>query len=55
MVVIILLIGGTVMVGSNGSTAQQIDEKIAATEKARADLIGQIELRVVSSGPVTLH
>lgn len=55
MVVIILLIGGTVLYGSNGSTAHELDEKIAAAEKARADMIGQIDLRVVSGGPVTLH
>jgi len=48
------LLGGIVVWGSNGSTAQEAREEIAEAEAERALLIGQIELRVIEERP-TLH
>jgi hypothetical protein len=41
------VLGGVVVSGSNGSTARQAAEQLAAAERDRAALIGLIELRVV--------
>lgn len=41
------LLGGVVMLGSNGSTAKEAAAQLAAAEAARAELIGSIELHVV--------
>ena len=48
------LLGGIVVVGSNGSTAKETAREMAAAEASRAALIGQIQLRVVG-GRETLH
>jgi len=47
-------LGGFVVWGSNRSTANEAGEEMAAAERRRAALIGQIELRVVGDRP-TLH
>ena len=52
---LILLLGGTVLLGSNSSTAQQTAEKIANKEKLRAELISGIDLRLVEDAPKLLH
>jgi hypothetical protein len=44
------MIGGTVLAGSNRSTSQQAAAALAAAEAERAELIGQIDLRVVGGG-----
>jgi hypothetical protein len=41
------VLGGIVASGSNRSTLQQIRAKIGATEARRAELIGQLALRLV--------
>lgn len=51
----ILIIGGLVLAGSNATTATQIAERIEAAEKLRAELIGQIDLRVVAERGQLLH
>jgi hypothetical protein len=43
-----LMIGGFVAFGSNTSTARQAAAGIAAAEQRRAELIGRIDLQVVS-------
>jgi len=48
------LIGGFVLLGSNGSTSEQATAALREAEAQRAMLIGQIELRVVG-GTDTLH
>ena len=48
------MLGGVVLLGSNATTWDQTQADLNATEKMRADLIGQIELRLVSERP-TLH
>ena len=55
MIAIILPLGGTVLYGSNDSTAQQTAEKIATLERERAELIGGIDLRLVADAPPLLH
>lgn len=47
------VLGGIVSLGSNTSTLQQTTAAIDAAERARSDLIGGIDLRVVSGS--TLH
>ena len=44
---IAVVIGGTVILGSNTSTSKQTEAAIKATEGLRAELIGKINLRVV--------
>jgi hypothetical protein len=44
------VIGGFVLVGSNGSTAQEATAALRAAEAERAELIGKIELHVVGEG-----
>lgn len=48
------VLGGIVLLGSNATTWAERETDLHATETARADLIGQIDLRVVSERP-TLH
>src|SRR5262249_17844521 len=55
MIAIILPIGGTVLYGSNNSTAAQTAQKIASLQQQRADLIGTIDLRVVDDAPFLLN
>lgn len=48
------LLGGIAVAGSNGSTAKETTQEMAAAEATRAALIGQIQLRVIEGG-VALH
>jgi hypothetical protein len=41
------VIGGIVLLGSNGSTAEEASADLAAAEAERAELIGAIDLRLV--------
>jgi hypothetical protein len=45
------MIGGTVVFGSNTTTAKQISATIEAAETRRAELIGHLELRLVGERP----
>ena len=47
-------LGGVVTLGSNNTTAKEAAAQLAEAEAERADLIGQIELRVVGKRD-TLH
>lgn len=51
---IALVLGGIVSLGSNISTLRQTDEAIRAAEALRAQLIGRIDLRMVSDAPMKL-
>jgi hypothetical protein len=55
MIAIILPLGGTVLYGSNNSTAEQTAQKIALLERQRAELIGGIDLRLVADAPPLLQ
>jgi len=44
-------LGGIVLLGSNVSTLRQTTAAMSAAEAALSDLIGRIDLRVVSDGP----
>jgi hypothetical protein len=55
MIAIILPLGGVVLYGSNDSTARQTADQIAALERQRAELIGGINLRVVTDAPPLLN
>ena len=48
------VLGGNVLLGSNATTWEQTEAELHAAEKARAELIGGIELKLVSERP-TLH
>jgi hypothetical protein len=48
------LLGGIVVWGSNGSTANEAKSELAVAEANRKALIGMIDLRVVAERP-TLH
>jgi hypothetical protein len=48
------VIGGVVLLGSNSTTWKQTEAARAASEKMRADMIEQLQLRVVEERP-TLH
>src|ERR1700676_792195 len=48
------VLGGIVLLGSNATTWAQTESELHAAEAARADLIGQIDLRLVSERP-TIH
>jgi hypothetical protein len=45
------IIGGTVVFGSNTTTAKQISAAIGAAEARRAELIGHLDLRLVGGRP----
>ena len=49
------VLGGIVSLGSNTSTLQQTMDAIDAAEAQRSELIGRIELRLVSDGPRKLN
>ena len=49
------VLGGIVSLGSNTSTLQQTTAAIAAAEAHRSELIGRIDLRVVSDGMKKLN
>ncbi|MBR1190000.1 hypothetical protein [Bradyrhizobium sp. AUGA SZCCT0160] len=51
---IAMILGGIVSLGSNVSTLRQTEEAIGAAELARSDLIGRIDLRMVSDAPMKL-
>jgi hypothetical protein len=51
---IALVLGGVVSLGSNVSTLRQTEAAISAAELLRSDLIGRIDLRVVSDAPMKL-
>lgn len=48
-------IGGTVLLGSNRTTWMQTQEALRASENLRREIIGRMELRVVSEESPTLH
>ena len=48
MAAMTLAIGGIVVFGSNTSTAKQTAAELAAAELRRTELIGKIDLRVIS-------
>lgn len=54
MLAMAALLGGIVVWGSNGSTANEAENELAAAEANRKALIGLIDLRVVAERP-TLH
>jgi hypothetical protein len=54
MLAMAALLGGIVVWGSNGSTAKEAENELAAAEANRKALIGMIDLRVVAERP-TLH
>jgi hypothetical protein len=47
------VIGGTVVFGSNASTARQTQDAIKASEALRAELVGRVELRTVEEADRT--
>jgi hypothetical protein len=49
------ILGGIVLLGSNATTWKQTETALRASEAMRADLIGQMELRVVDGGVRRLH
>ncbi len=51
---IVAVLGGIVVAGSNRSTAREAAAQLSAAQARRAELIGMIELRIVSGGK-TLH
>jgi hypothetical protein len=51
MIAGILTLGGLVLAGSNGTTAEQTAEKIAEAEQMRAELISQMSLTLVPDLP----
>jgi hypothetical protein len=55
MIAAILSLGGAVLAGSNGTTARETAEKIAAAEEARAELISGMELTLVPNPSRVLH
>ena len=55
MVAAILLLGGIVLAGSNASTARETAAAIADAERLRAELIGEINLRLVPEPSRLLH
>jgi hypothetical protein len=55
MIAAILSLGGAVLAGSNGTTAQQTAEKIITAEQMRAELIGEMNLTLVPEPSRLLH
>ena len=54
MLAMAALLGGIVVWGSNGWTANEAEDELAAAKANRKALIGMIDLRVVAERP-TLH
>ena len=54
MLAMAALLGGIVVWGSNGSTANEAENELATAEANRKALIGMIDLRVVAERP-TFH
>ncbi len=50
IVSVTMLLGGVVLFGSNNSTSEATTAALKAAEAERAELIGQIDLRVVADG-----
>ncbi len=50
-----LVIGGVVLLGSNATTWAQTEDALRASEAMRADMIGQMRLRLVGEDRPTLH
>jgi hypothetical protein len=48
-------IGGIVLLGSNATTWTQAEGALQQAEAMRADMIGQIDLRLVGAAKPTLH
>lgn len=55
LIAAILAMGGIVLYGSNRTTAQQIEARIANAERLRAQLIGDIALTLVPQPSRLLH
>ncbi len=51
---IALVLGGIVSLGSNVSTLRQTEGAIRAAEARRSELIGKIDLRLVTDAPMKL-
>jgi len=51
---IALVLGGIVSLGSNVSTLRQTESAIRAAEARRSELIGRIDLRLVTDAPMKL-
>ncbi len=51
---IALVLGGIVSLGSNVSTLRQTEGAIRAAEARRSELIGRIDLRLVTDAPMKL-
>ncbi len=51
---LVAIIGGIVVYGSNAGTARQTAEALRKAEALRAEMIGNIELRLVTERP-TVH
>ncbi len=49
------MILGAVLLGSNRTTWKQTESALQASEAMRADMIGQLELRMVDDGVKQLH
>ncbi len=49
------VLGGVVLLGSNSTTWAQLETDRGVAETMRADLIGNIELRVVGDDAPTIH
>jgi hypothetical protein len=49
------VLGGIVLLGSNATTWAQTETDLQAAEKMRGDMIGGIELKVVSEDTRTIH
>jgi hypothetical protein len=49
------MILGAVLLGSNSTTWTQTETALHKSEALRADMIGQLELRVVDEGVKRLH
>jgi|GraSoiStandDraft_44_1057316.scaffolds.fasta_scaffold743077_1 hypothetical protein len=55
MIAAILIIGGIVLLGSNETTMKQRLARIDETERLRAELVSELDLRLVSEPRVLLH
>ena len=55
MIAAILIIGGIVLLGSNETTMKQRLARIDETERLRAQLVSELDLRVVTEARVLLH